>query len=776
LWGLADLMDVPPHCATCRRELPRDAVVCPYDGTPVTPGVVAASVQAATPSTPPGGPGTDSLIGVQLGEYVVQARIADGGMGLVYRGLQPLIGKPVAIKVLRSDVIDNPLHVERLLAEARAVNAIRHRSIIDIFSFGRTPDGRHYVVMELLDGIALDSYLIEHGPLPPYEALEIFTEVLAAMAAAHEAQVVHRDLKPSNIFLVRQPGGGRYVKVLDFGLAKRPEESRGAPKTIDGTIVGTPAYMAPEQIRGEGVTAKTDLYSFGVMAYETLTGHLPFAGTSVADFLTGHLSVLPFDPLALRPQLPKPLAALLLRMLEKVPADRPSLAEVRAELKRFGRVLRSEVTVQAPLETRKPLRALSDGSSLEALTPEASAPEALALEDSDLEDPTLEQPALALPPHRSEADTPPEPRAAIRARTPGPQRPEPQGRSGAKPPRTRPGPLDPLDRPGLRRTKTLGEAVEGRSGGKPPQLQASAMELEDRPGPRLSQARLPGPVPEERPGGRLRPSGSAAESEDRGASGFPRRLSTTEPVVTPRMPDGFARKAASEDTVSAELTAEVTVKTPELAPGTASASPLPKRPLKQRSWPVLLGVGAAVLVALGAGVVAAPGLFGLDSEPGIHAVRPVQVPPAARQPSNPVRQPPSPVPIKTSPTPPTTPETPRVSVPAGSVTSARPPTPESLMDAGRGMPDGSPPDHRGEPVPKAPARPERKLDQRSLLRTLARCERDLRSNTSLTESEQRAAASQLAELRNAANRATGNEDLRKVSRGLDNWSQFYLRR
>ncbi|AKJ06708.1 serine/threonine protein kinase [Archangium gephyra] len=284
---------------------------------------------------------SDPLIGAQLGEYVVRERIGEGGMGIVYRGEQPLIGKQVAVKVLRAEVGEKSLHVERLLAEARAVNAIRHRGIIDIFSFGQTPDGRQYFVMEYLQGSALDAHLAQHGLLPLSEVLRISEELLDALAAAHEAGVIHRDLKPNNLFLVRQPGGGSYVKVLDFGLAKQTSSSHGhTPQTQQGIVMGTPEYMAPEQACALPVTPKTDLYSFGVMLFQMLTGQLPFAARSSMEMLVQHVSQPAASPLGLRPELPPELAALVLKLLAKAPEERPSMVEVRAELQRLARLLK----------------------------------------------------------------------------------------------------------------------------------------------------------------------------------------------------------------------------------------------------------------------------------------------------------------------------------------------------------------------------------------------------------------------------------------------------
>ncbi|WP_375765681.1 serine/threonine protein kinase [Archangium gephyra] len=298
---------------------------------PTRPALNKAAAFEAAPA-PQGAPLTDPLIGMQLGEYVIQEQIGLGGMGIVYRGEQPVIGKQVAIKVLRPEVGDQALYVERLLAEARAVNAIRHRGIIDIFSFDKMPDGRQYFVMEYLEGTPLDTWLSRKGALSVQEAIRLADELLDALSAAHRAGVIHRDLKPSNIFLVRQPGGGSYVKVLDFGLAKHISSQASPQQTLHGLIIGTPEYMAPEQVRGDPVSARTDLYSFGIILFQLLTGQLPFQARVPAEYLVHHLEHTPPSPLELRPELPPELARLVLKLLEKAPEARPTADEVRATL------------------------------------------------------------------------------------------------------------------------------------------------------------------------------------------------------------------------------------------------------------------------------------------------------------------------------------------------------------------------------------------------------------------------------------------------------------
>lgn len=278
--------------------------------------------------------GKDRLIGAKVGDYVVEARLGSGGMGVVYRGTHPVIGKAVAIKVLQREISRDPDHVRRLVSEARSVNAIRHRGIVDIFGFGELPDGRPYLVMELLDGVPLDQLVEHEAPLAPAAVIPLLLEVADALSAAHKVGVIHRDLKPSNVFMVTPQHGPRYVKLLDFGLAKQAEDPGGAtPQTRASVMVGTPHYIAPEQARGESVSPATDLYSLGAMAFELLTRRPPFEGPSAIEIIYHHLKAQAPRPSSVVRGIPRALDQLVLRLMEKDPARRPSSAEeVRAEL------------------------------------------------------------------------------------------------------------------------------------------------------------------------------------------------------------------------------------------------------------------------------------------------------------------------------------------------------------------------------------------------------------------------------------------------------------
>uniref|UniRef100_UPI0035A136A6 serine/threonine-protein kinase n=1 Tax=Hyalangium versicolor TaxID=2861190 RepID=UPI0035A136A6 len=254
-------------------------------------------------------------------------------MGIVYRAVQPLIGKQVAIKVLKAEFAEAGDLVKRLLVEAQVVNAIRHRGVIDIFGFGQLPDGRPYVVMELLQGVSLDVFIRQRGRVKANEAARILDEMLAALGAAHRGGVIHRDLKPGNVFL-EESGGSHSVKLLDFGIAKVASQSLGS-LTMSGHVLGTPEYMAPEQIRGERVEPTADLYAVGVIAFQLLTGRRPFIGEQM-QVIFAQVEEEPPRPSSLVPDLPVELERIVLKLLAKRPSQRfQSTEAVRQELEAF---------------------------------------------------------------------------------------------------------------------------------------------------------------------------------------------------------------------------------------------------------------------------------------------------------------------------------------------------------------------------------------------------------------------------------------------------------
>jgi serine/threonine-protein kinase len=306
----------------------------------------------------------DSLLGQQVGEYQVLAPVGEGGMGVVYLGIQPVIKKRVAIKVLKPQVAADEHQVRRLVAEAESVNSIGHRGIIDIFSLGTLPDGRPYIVMEYLDGEALDQWLLKQpgGRVSLPDAMELLLEVCAPLAAAHRAGVIHRDLKPSNIFVCRQADGTRYLKLLDFGLAKRAMGLDGNTKQTNQSVVaGTPDYMAPEQARGLDISPRSDIYALGVIAFELLCGRVPFQGATPMDVMVAHVGAKPPQPRELEPSLPESLEALVLSMLAKAPEERPQTVEaVRSALED---IMQADLGMAPPRTSQTNLRSLGQRPS-----------------------------------------------------------------------------------------------------------------------------------------------------------------------------------------------------------------------------------------------------------------------------------------------------------------------------------------------------------------------------------------------------------------------------
>lgn len=264
-------------------------------------------------------------VGSKVSEYVIEALIGRGTFGSVYRAIQPLIGKQVAVKVLSKKYSADPNVVSRFIAEARAVNQIRHRNIIDIFSFGQLPDGRHYHVMELLDGTPFDDYLRRKGGrISLEESLLVLKHLGRALDAAHAAGIAHRDLKPANVFLTFDEEGRPFPKLLDFGIAKLlSDELPRQHHTATGAAVGTPDYMSPEQCQGPNVDHRTDIYSFGVLTYQLVTGHLPFRGANVVEVLMKQMTAAPEQPSKANPAVPPELDAPIMRMMEKKPPERP---------------------------------------------------------------------------------------------------------------------------------------------------------------------------------------------------------------------------------------------------------------------------------------------------------------------------------------------------------------------------------------------------------------------------------------------------------------------
>ena len=260
--------------------------------------------------------------GQAFGNYRIVRLLGEGGFGEVYLAENPLLERRAAVKVLHAGLARDPELVRRFLNEARAASAIRHPNIIEVFDAGLTPEGAPYILMEFLEGVSLQKRLADKGRLGLELVLDIARQAGSALGAAHAAGIVHRDLKPENLFLMPDPNlpGAVRVKILDFGIAKikRSAASGGTLRTQAGLIMGSPAYMSPEQCKDSAdVDFRSDIYSFGVIVYEALTGKPPFVAASATEILVMQLTV---NPVPLREgiaHVPAHLEAAVMRALAK---------------------------------------------------------------------------------------------------------------------------------------------------------------------------------------------------------------------------------------------------------------------------------------------------------------------------------------------------------------------------------------------------------------------------------------------------------------------------
>jgi len=314
-------------------------------------------------------PGSEGELTQTLGKYTLGALLGQGGMGAVYRSHHPLLNRPVAIKVMLVNIAADPQAHQRFLREAQVVAVLSHPNIVNIFDVD-VQDGQPYIVMDFAPGGSLAARL-QAGPIMLEETLRLAIPLADALAYAHGQGLIHRDLKPANVLL--RPDGSPVL--ADFGLARPIIGDSAAQITATGAVMGTLAYMAPEQFSARPADARSDLYAFGVMLYEMLTGRVPFEGDS-APIMYGHLQQPPPPPRRLNPALPDAIEQLILRLLEKNPDMRPqSAAELAAQL----RALQSAGAAIGPtvaLANALPATALGLPSSSATLAPSVSTPRA----------------------------------------------------------------------------------------------------------------------------------------------------------------------------------------------------------------------------------------------------------------------------------------------------------------------------------------------------------------------------------------------------------------
>jgi serine/threonine-protein kinase len=309
-------------CSKCHRETQAGARYCSHCG-------------ASTVETPSGGNEVDPFLGQTLkGVYLIQERIGDGGMGVVYKALHLGLDAPFAVKIIRGALLSDPGMVGRFQREARAASRLRHPNVVTVTDFGQTDDGILFMVMEHVPGRSLARLIADEAPLPERRVVQIGTQILSALAEAHVQQILHRDLKPENVMVESRRETPDTIKVLDFGIAKLLQ---GAPSpstfTQAGLVVGTPGYMSPEQLAGEDLDPRSDLYSVGVVLYEMLTRKLPFAPRTPVQLARAQVTEPPRKPSSERSSpVSREMEDLVLRCLSPAREERPGSADEMREL------------------------------------------------------------------------------------------------------------------------------------------------------------------------------------------------------------------------------------------------------------------------------------------------------------------------------------------------------------------------------------------------------------------------------------------------------------
>jgi len=274
----------------------------------------------------------------QLGEFRIIRPLGRGGMAEVYLAEQTSLHRPVAIKVLRAELLTDQTIVKRFEQEAQAAAGLLHPNIVQVYAFGQQ-DGIHYIAQEYVQGLNLRQFLNRKGPPELLVAYHVMRQIAAALAVAGDAGIVHRDIKPENILITRKGE----AKVTDFGLAQLAVSEQRVQLTQVGVTMGTPLYMSPEQINGDPVDHRSDIYSFGVTCYRMLSGRPPFRGETSLTLAMQHLTKTP-EPLgSLRSDLPPIMGEIVHKMMARFPADRYQHArEITQDLKRVARILKED--------------------------------------------------------------------------------------------------------------------------------------------------------------------------------------------------------------------------------------------------------------------------------------------------------------------------------------------------------------------------------------------------------------------------------------------------
>jgi tRNA A-37 threonylcarbamoyl transferase component Bud32 len=366
-----------------------------------------------------------------LGSYRILDVLGEGGFGQVFLAEHMAIGRRVALKLLRPEHASNRNSVARFFGEARAVNKIAHKNIVEVTDLVQDVEGRAFIIMELLQGITLAQLMGEIGRVPVPRAIAIARQIAKALGAAHAQGVIHRDLKPENVFLVEQDGVQDFVKLMDFGVAKLVSDAPASERvTREGMLVGTPGYMAPEQARGDALDHRADIYAFGLLLYEIISGSNPMFGASVLETLTNQVQKrAPALERATREahQITPRLSALVASCIAKDPHKRPQeMRHVLVEFEEIDREIARGATVRKPRHLMLAVAILSVLTSAAALTWMVAAPTRAQIE-------APKKPAVPEPEESHVAPEPPQAQEAPQATEPAAPAPKEEPKKALAP-------------------------------------------------------------------------------------------------------------------------------------------------------------------------------------------------------------------------------------------------------------------------------------------------------------------------------------------------------
>jgi serine/threonine-protein kinase len=381
-----------PHCGTPNAA---DARFCGACGKATAPTESDPHIPRAEPA---------DLAGKEIaGRYRILTKLGEGGMGAVYRGEQISLRRAVAVKLLRPELSANQMLLRRFSAEAEAVAKLSHPNTVNVYDFGQDTDGSLFIAMEFIEGRSLRSVVAKEGPLPPARALHIAGQVAASLVDAHAHNIVHRDFKPDNVMLQDRGRQRDIARVLDFGIAKLRDDTRGTQQAMTqaGDMLGTPQYMAPEQIKGEAIDGRTDVYALGCMLYEMLTGRMPFDASTIMAMLSKHLMETPVAPSQRRPDLglSPALDQLVLAAMEKDPGRRPPTME------HYGEMIAAAAAAFPPVDSNRSQQVSVQQSVVPVVTP--AAPSAFAAPPATTPAPAAWTPPPIPPTTRAAPPAPP---------------------------------------------------------------------------------------------------------------------------------------------------------------------------------------------------------------------------------------------------------------------------------------------------------------------------------------------------------------------------------